>query len=411
MAPIGKRARLECTRAVEYNGLNRRQRQERERGEQYWEGSGDVVRFGIIMAGGSGERFWPLSRRNHPKQLLRLTHPENSMLAEAVALLKGTIPAERLYVVTGRHLVEPIRAAKVGLPEENILGEPCKRNTSGALAYAAAYLMAANPEVAPDDMSLAITTADHFIGDLELFGRTLETAMATAEEQGGLVTCGIVPSRPETGFGYIQIAEGAAEVACGHGDIKVHPVAAFHEKPDRDTAQSYVASGRFFWNSGMFFWKVSSFLEELAHACPALGEAVGTIANALKQADADDADEIFKGLENTSIDFVLMEKARQVYVVQGTFPWDDVGSWPSLGHGQEEDAQGNLIAGDAILHEVSDCVVYNACPGEDMAVGVVGVEGLAVVVTKDAVLVVPKDRAQEVRHIVGVLKERKAKQL
>ncbi len=363
------------------------------------------------MAGGSGERFWPLSRRGRPKQLLRLTHPEDSMLAEAVERMKGVIPPERVIVVTSRRLVAPVRAARVGLPEENILGEPCKRNTSGALAYAAAYLMAANPDVAPESMSLAITTADHFIGDLELFGRTLETALATAEELGGLVTCGIVPSRAETGFGYVQIPDEAAEVACGHPDIKVHPVAAFHEKPDRDTAQSHIDSGHFFWNSGMFFWRVSSFLDELAQARPALGDAVKGMAAALAKDDAATTDEIFAGLEDTSIDFALMEHARQVWVVRGEFPWEDVGSWSSLGHGQEADTQGNLVVGNAILHDVSDCVVYNACGGEDTAVGVVGVEGLAVVVTEDAVLVVPKERAQEVRHVVKVLKERDARQL
>lgn len=369
-----------------------------------------MKRFGIIMAGGAGERFWPLSRMQRPKQLLPLTHPTKTMLEESVERLAPVIPAEQVYVITGRHLVEPIQQANTGLRRENILAEPCKRNTSGALAYATAAILARHPELSPGEVSLAVATADHRIGEPEIFARTVDTAMRAAETEHALVVCGIVPNRAETGFGYIEVADETRGIENFREGVPVYPVSGFKEKPDVSLAQKYVASGRYFWNSGMFFWTAGSFLRELEHARPNIARAARELVGAMRSGREVECDEIFEGIEDISIDYALMEHARKVLMVRGAFPWEDVGAWPALQTEDDADSSGNFAVGEPILYDCKRCVVYNATPGK-MAVGVVGLEDAVVVVTEDAVLVTPKDRAQDVKHIVKGLKDRGAQQV
>ena len=198
-------------------------------------GTAKSVRVAAIMAGGSGERFWPLSRRLRPKQLLCLTSPTQPLLAEAVSRIAPVVAPEDVYVVTGRHLVEPIRNADTGVPRENVIAEPCKRNTSGALAYAAACMLSRYNK-APENITMAITTADHDIGHPKRFQETVAAALDVVEREGVLATLGVVPTRPETGYGYIQIAPGAAPLTAG--EIAIYPVSAFHEKPNREVAKT-----------------------------------------------------------------------------------------------------------------------------------------------------------------------------
>jgi mannose-1-phosphate guanylyltransferase len=366
-----------------------------------------IQRVGVVLAGGSGERFWPLSRKHRPKQLLHLTSEDESMLGEAVSRLAPLIPAKHIYVVTGAHLVQPIRKAGVGVPPENILAEPCKRNTAGALTYAAAILLA-NYGGDGSNISMAVTTADHQIGDSDLFRKTIDTALTAAETDDVLAIMGIVPSRPESGYGYVQVTDDEPAVEDG---IAVHPVKAFHEKPSRERAEDFIATGRYYWNSGMFFWRVSVFLEELLHASPNHAAAISAMAEAQRQGDADAVRAQFERLEDISIDYALMERARRVVMVRADYPWDDVGAWTALDRAYPKDHCGNVAVGDPILVDCEDCIVYNEPGATGMAVSVVGVQDLVVVVTKDAVLVIPKDRAQDVRHAVKELKERGAGQL
>jgi len=368
-----------------------------------------MTRFGVIMAGGAGERFWPLSRKERPKQLLPLTHPEKSMLVESIERLRPVVPPEQVYVITGEHLVAPIRAARTGLPDDNIIAEPHKRNTAGALAYITAVLLARHPDLDPGEMTLAIATADHRIGEPPLFARTVDTALDAAETENALVVCGIVPNRAETGFGYIEIAEDARPVQDFREGIPVFTVTGFKEKPDADLAQKYVTSGRYFWNSGMFFWTIGAFLRELEHARPAFAEGARDIARALREGDEARAAERFAQFEDISIDYALMEQARKVLMVRGAFPWEDVGAWPAIEEPGQCDPDGNFAIGDPVLYDTKDSIVYNAA-GREIAVGVAGVENLIVVVTEDAVLVIPKDRAQDVRYLVKALKDRGAPQ-
>ncbi len=371
----------------------------------------NILRVGVIMAGGSGERFWPLSRWNRPKQLLALTHPHISMLSQSRALLGGIIRQEHIYIITGRHLVTPICGEETSFPPDHILAEPSKRNTAGALAYAAAWLMARYADHQPDAITMAVTTADHRIGEPDCFSHMVDTALNAAEREDALVTCGIRPTRPETGFGYIEVVDDTPIMTGTGGTPPVYKVRAFHEKPDAVLAARFLAGGRHYWNSGMFFWKLSTFLEELKRAQPTLAEAVVAMTKALKKDDAAEVDCIFDAIESISIDYALMEKSENVLVVRGDFPWADVGSWNAVSFAAECDAAGNHTVGTPVLIDCAECVVYNETGGDKMAVGVVGMSDTIVVVTADAVLVMPKSRAQDVRAVVEELKRRGAPQL
>lgn len=355
-----------------------------------------IKRVAVIMAGGSGERFWPLSRVHRPKQLLCLTSETDSLLQEAVKRIAPLIPAEDVYIQTGLHLQSVIQEAKVGIPPENVLAEPCKRNTSGCLAYATAHLLAKYQGQA-EDIAMAILTADHVIDNPEDFRATVNAALEAAEQTSALVTIGITPTRPATGYGYIH-------ASAGQGDIL--EVKAFHEKPSVETAQHYLESGEYYWNSGMFFWKASTFLDELDQACPALAEATRGMTDALRRNVPENVIRIFETIEDKSIDYVLMEKARCVRMARARFGWDDIGTWAALDRTRTPDAQGNVTFGDPVLVECQDSIVYNAPGAAAMTLGVVGMKEVIVVATPDAVLVLPKARSEEVRAILQELRRR-----
>jgi mannose-1-phosphate guanylyltransferase/mannose-6-phosphate isomerase len=305
--------------------------------------------------------------------------------------------------------VQPIRAAGIGIPLENVVAEPDKRNTAGALAYITAHLLARHPGAGPDQISLAVVTADHKIGDTPRFQQTIDAALGATEAHGALVICGIPPTRPETGFGYVQADETRPSPGA-HG-MPLYPVRAFHEKPNRERAEDFLAAGGHYWNSGMFFWTAAAFLAELDRVRPELSDQTRRMAAALGRDDAAGAAEIFREMDDISIDYALMEHARNVLMIPGAFPWSDVGLWPALESVHPADGDGNCVRGDAVLHGASGCIVYNATDGGRMTIGVAGAEDLVVVATEDAVLVVPKDRAGDVRHLVAELKRRGAAQI
>jgi mannose-1-phosphate guanylyltransferase len=258
---------------------------------------------------------------------------------------------------------------------------------------------------------MAVVTADHQVGAPERFRQALAAAFEAAEAEPVLVTIGVRPTRPETGYGYIEVAAGAEPVHRSSAGVPVLAVTRFHEKPGRDAAEAYVASGRFLWNSGMFFWRVSTFLAELEQANPRLASGATALLAALRAGDTAGAEAVFQGFEDISIDYALMEHARRVLVVPADFPWDDVGAWDALERTLPRDAAGNVAVGDPLLLDSNGCVVYNAPGAERVAVAVIGAQELVVVVAEDAVLVVPKTRAQDVRRIVTALKARGAAQV
>lgn len=346
------------------------------------------------MAGGSGERFWPVSRKHRPKQLLKLTHPDETLLEEAVNRIAPLIPREQVLIATGTHLLTPIQEANL-VPSESVIAEPAKRNTLGCLAWAAAHLSALHPG---DDgnVAMAVLTADHKIGEAPLFRDTVAVALETAHKTGGLVTIGIKPTRPETGYGYVEVGGSIRNES-----PQAYRAERFREKPDLETAQHYVESGNYLWNSGMFFWTLKGFLGEMSHANP---EVYATILQMAKQMAAKDfagAAATFETLPSESIDYALLEKASQVYTVAGSFPWDDVGAWDALERSLPSDEDANVVQGNAMVVDSEGMIVFNDEP--NVLVTAVGVEDLVIVVTNGAVMVCRKSEAQRVKEILQKL--------
>lgn len=362
----------------------------------------------VIMAGGAGERFWPLSRHDQPKQLLKLTGSGQSLLEEAVERSMAIVPPANIYIATGKNLQKAIQDADLGIPNDNIIAEPSKRNTSGCLIFAAATILA-RYNLSPEELTMGVLTADHRIPDTTPFVNTVEAAFAAAEKHNALVTIGIQPVRPETGYGYIEIAE----------DIQIrddeqnpcYKVASFREKPNAQDAEKYIASSRFLWNSGMFFWRLSTFQNEFGRANPVMAQTLEDLTDALMDQNPERAAQIFKALPNISIDYALMEKAAHVMVIPGKFVWDDLGSWDVLDRTIPRDNSGNVQVGEPILIDCQNCIVYNASGQKQIAVGAVGLKDMIVVVSNDSLLIIPKNRAQEVRKVVVALRDKDAEQI
>lgn len=350
-----------------------------------------------VMAGGSGERFWPLSRPERPKQLLRLTNPNQSMLEEAVWRAVTVVGPENVFIATSTPLYEPVVDARI-VPETHVFAEPDRRNTLGCVVWLGANLIAQGRQ----DSVVGLLTADHRIGDAERFARALADCLDLAESEDAIVTLGIEPDRPETGYGYIE-ADPNRPAPCASGRTAFSSL-GFREKPDLATAQEFVASGRYYWNGGMFFFPISRLLQEIEASQPEAYALLLEIAGHLKSSNRAAANEAFSRLASISFDYAVMERASRVLVVPADFPWDDVGSWDSLDRTFPADGNGNVVQGGGIVLDSSNTIVLNDAPHR-IQVGVLGVENLVVVVTEDSVLVCAKDRAQDVRKIAQAIKE------
>jgi mannose-1-phosphate guanylyltransferase len=358
--------------------------------------------FAAILAGGGGTRLWPSSRRARPKQLLTLGGRE-SLLAAAVRRVVPLFGWDHILVVTARDQEAAVRKELPKLPKANVLVEPAPRNTAGAIQLAVSFATLR----AGDSACVAVLPADHAIADEDGFRSCLQVALDQATQ--AIVTIGITPTAPETGYGYIRM--GAALGKRGQG---VHEVAAFVEKPDFATAKGYLRSGRYLWNGGMFFFTASRFAEETARHLPKLHQFGHRLAALNRLSDFPAAvNRHYSQVEAISVDYGIMEKAKGLRVVAGEFGWNDVGSWSALGDlaclTKLRDKQGNLLIGDVMTCEGSNNIVVSD-PGAPF-VGVVGVENLVVVATADSILVVPRDRSQDVRRIVENLKEQKRSEL
>jgi len=347
----------------------------------------------VIMAGGSGERFWPLSRMQRPKQLLALTS-DRMMIEEAIDRIAPIVPAERILIITSRVLQQPIIDALPGLPPENVIAEPAKRNTAPCLALACSVIEAREG----GDALMAVLTADHFIGDVEAFRHDVLVALSYAENNDALITLGIPPTRPETGYGYIRMTEKAAP-------SQVTSVAEFREKPTIDVAMQYLRSGEYVWNSGMFFWRTHALADAMHANLPEVGSHINDMTSAISAEDTSALESTFAKMPDISIDYGVMERAPNVFVVPASFPWDDVGSWDSLDRMQPRDEQGNVMQGAVTAVDTHNSVIVNAHDGAHVVTGV-GLDDVVIVVTNDATMVCTKERAQDVKLIVKTLRER-----
>ncbi len=344
-------------------------------------------RVAVIMAGGSGTRFWPVSTAERPKQFLKLASPTASLLEQSVARIAPMVGRD-LYVATSEPLIAATRSALPALEPSHVIGEPTRRNTLGALVWASANLMASSSG-SWQDFSVAVLTSDHLISPDAGFQETVGHALTLAEETGALVTIGITPTRPATEYGYIEVGDALSDHAW--------KAERFAEKPDAQLASQFVDSGNYLWNSGMFFWTLASFRDQLKAAQSEAAQALDEIAHALGSGDLDGATRSLEKLPSTSIDYALMEKARNVAVVKAGFDWDDLGSWDSLSRSLPNDERGNVEQGEVRLVDSEGCVVYNDTT--DQRVTVLGLEDVVVSVTDGEVLVCAKSRSQDVRDL------------
>jgi mannose-1-phosphate guanylyltransferase len=349
-------------------------------------------RFVVIMAGGRGERFWPQSRLRRPKHLLPIVG-EKPMLTQTVDRLGSVVPPENVLIITNKEQRDAVLEICPTLPPENVIAEPVGRDTAAAVGLATVLVEARDPEA-----TFAMLPADHVIHDEAGFQGILETAFAAAEAEPALVTVGITAAYPATGYGYIHRGDVSREV----DGRPVYAVQAFKEKPDATTAESYVASGEYYWNAGMFFWRVPVISAEFEAHTPALWGALGAFREGLAAGTALDAllEAHYPNLEKISIDYAIMEKAATVRVVESAFDWDDVGEWPAVARHFPKDAAGNVSRGTVSLLEASGNIVINE---DGHLTALIGVDNLIVVQTGDATLVCAKDKAQDIKKLVKSL--------
>ncbi len=345
----------------------------------------------VIMAGGRGERFWPKSRGHYPKQFLSLTQDGETMIQKTVKRLLPLVELADIFVVTNIHYAELVQQQLPGLPKENILLEPCARNTAPCIGLAAAVIRHRYGEA-----MMLVLPSDHLIRYEEMYVDTLRQAVAVAEQEKNLVTIGITPTYPETGYGYICFERDAKLAMPG-----VYRVERFVEKPDLETAKEYLSSHRYLWNSGMFVWKASSILANLEQLMPDIYAGLLRIETAVDTPDYETVLETeYQAFRSESIDFGVMEKASEIYTLPGSFGWDDVGSWLAVERINPTNEYGNYIEGDVITIGTERSTI---CGGKRL-IAAVGVEDLIVVDTDDAILICAKNSTQDVKKVIENLK-------
>lgn len=344
--------------------------------------------YAVILAGGVGSRFWPYSRVTAPKQILNVVGDE-SLLKSTISRLSPLVKPSDVVIVTSSAQSEVIKTHLIKSSKEaGYIVEPVGRNTAPAIGIAAVELLKKDP-----DAIMAVLPSDHLIDNGKKFRESLKSSTLLARE-GHLVTFGIKPTNPETGYGYIKSSKKLFKKV---GTVRSYKVDRFVEKPDLKKAESYLKQGGYLWNSGMFVWKASSILEEFKKHLPQIYKHLMTY---LKDGDLDKA---YKNIKPISIDYGILEKAKGVVVIEATFPWSDMGSWTSLEDVYKKDKNGNIISGRTVDLGSKNTFIL----GSDRVIGTIGLENMIVIDTPDATLVCPRDKAQDVRHIVDELKKRK----
>ena len=351
--------------------------------------------YGLMLAGGKGTRFWPLSREDHPKQLLRL-FSNRTLVEETHERVRGAIPNERMLIATSRALVSRMMAMFPDVPADNFIVEPIPRNTAPCIAVAAHRCLARDP-----DAVLIVLPSDHYVHDRTAFLEILQDAVVHAS-RGEIVTLGVTPTHPETGYGYIRFGEFEEEPEGSDCRHRVRRIQAFVEKPDAETALSYLKAGRYLWNSGVFVFRADVILDKVRTHLPELVGAVEDLARA-EQAHASAAEvaAIWSRMPDISIDYGVMEKADGLVVIPASFGWSDVGSWRALTAFPSDDRE-NFVQGRVVALESNGNVLYST----HGLLAVLGVSRTVVVVTRGAVLVCPVDRTQDVKALVAELKKR-----
>ena len=344
-----------------------------------------------IMAGGIGSRFWPVSRVSHPKQFLDILGTGKTLIQQTFERFARLVPVQNIFVVTADEYLDLTKEQLPGLPEENIIGEPFRKNTAPCIAYISFKLQKINPEG-----SLIIAPADHLILQEDKFLEVCTDALRFVNHFNALLTIGIKPTYPNTGYGYIQHDDAAATPG-------VHKVKTFTEKPNKELAKTFLASGDFLWNSGIFIWKVKNGITAFQAHMPEMYELFLSDEDKLNTPQEKAAiEEIYPQCSNISIDFGVMEKANNVYVIPSSFGWSDLGTWNSAWENMEKDYLENAVAGDkVIVFDSNKCVVHVP---DDKLVVLQGLEDFIVADTKDVLLICRKDKEQEIKEYVAEVK-------
>lgn len=347
--------------------------------------------FEVIMAGGGGTRFWPLSRKERPKQLLNISG-KDIMLNETIRRMDGIVEREDVYIVTNESQQKLMRDMIInGVPFRNILTEPAARNTSPCVLYAASVLMKLH-----GDGIMCVFPADHHVANIPEYQRTLRKAIQAAEVSDKIVTIGITPTYPATGYGYISRTK-KEELE------EVYQVRKFVEKPNLNVATKYLAEGTYLWNSGVFVWKISTILKAFKRHLPAMYDQMQEIVEALgTPSEKEVLERVYPQLESISVDYGILEREADVLVLEGDYGWSDVGSLDALNTFHREDSDGNILLGDVLAINSHNSIVK----GHDKLIAMVGMENTIVVETEDALLICNKDKAQNVKKVVDELAAR-----
>ncbi len=352
----------------------------------------------LIMAGGLGTRFWPKSRQDHPKHLLRVLG-KKTLIQNTVSRLNPLISPEQTFVVSTDSQLEKIRAQLPGVPAGNVIAEPMGKNTAPCIGLAALYMQRIDP-----DAVMVVLPADHIVDGRKLFHKTLQVARKVAAETDCIVTIGVEPDYPSTGYGYIQ---SETEVDCIDG-LSLYTVKTFAEKPNLATAQRFLQSGDFLWNSGIFIWKIKTILAEIEEHLPQVHDGLMEIKAVLGTAKEESTkNRVYRQIRSVSIDYGVMEAAKNVKVLKAKFGWNDLGSWDQIYKLHEKDENDNVLVGDHLVTDSRGCFV----DAEDRSVALVGLDNVIVVDTGDAVLVCSRDQAQNVKSIVDLARRKKKKDL
>lgn len=346
------------------------------------------MNYAVILAGGKGERFWPLSRTSHPKQLLQITS-DKTMFQETLDRISGLIPIENTLVVAGTNIKELLLRNVPYLKEENLITEPESKNTCLAIGLAAVHIRRIDP-----DATMVVLSSDHYVRSREKLLDVLKAATNLASKGDYLITLGIVPTRAETDYGYIELAE----LLTSYQDISVFKIHRFKEKPDRMTAQEYYYDGKHLWNSGMFVWRVTVILDALKKCEPDLYEKLEAYSREIgKKTQAEAVKELYGQVQNISVDCAILEKADNVITVKADLIWDDVGSWSALERIKVRDKGNNVIWGKAEVMNTYETTIVNEGGG---VIAVLGVSDLVIVKTNDIVFVAHKTKVQDVKELI-----------
>jgi len=347
-------------------------------------------RYALILAGGSGQRFWPLSRDSLPKQLLKL-FGEKTLLELTIDRLEGLVPKENIIILTNQVQEEAVRALIKDLPTENIVAEPEKRDTAPAIALAVGLIVRRDPNA-----TMMVLPADHLIQDTAEFQKVLSTAMIAAERSNSLVTIGIKPTWPCPSYGYVE--RGRKASIPDVDPVRVFEVERFREKPNPELAEFFLSQGTFSWNAGMFIWTIPAIFSEFSRHCPDLADFVSELRTSTDVGAT--IQHQFGRLPKLSIDYALMERASHVLNIEATFDWDDVGNWTSVGGYLQKDEAGNCHNCALSKAESHDNLVFAQT---DQHVALLGVKDLIVVATKDALLIASKSHAESIKKLVDSL--------